>query len=446
MLQANLLFLCGYILILCIVFTLLRLAKLSLLRPSIPMLFVVSYLVFSYIGFPYLVFGWNRNAIWLGATDRGVIIATWAYGGITLILVCLGFVYARWVLNLRPDGLQLPKTDVVVRISMVRIVALLLVCLIALWIYIRSIPAVALFGLLQNGGDNVRMARSDATNALSHAWRYQFFPNQVAPFLSYVLLAAYVYKPQRRYLIGFVIAAAIAVFASIMNLTRGNLPFYAASLVFLYFLIRRKKIPLRTGFLYTIIAGGFVIGLIVAISGTDMSSALYALLERTFSGYPLASYYYLIAFPNVHGFLWGQSFPNPGGLLPFEHFRLTVFVSEFIFGQLVGIVGSAPGPFWTEMYANFGLIGVLLAPFPVGIFLWLLHVWTTTWPASPVYDGLITYLAFYIQPLSTSTLSRFFFVPEIFLILLVAFLISTRRQRMQPISQMSSQPDIQVPG
>ncbi len=429
MVLTDIIFIYSYLVILVLVFALLRAAGISLSRPSIPMLFVISYLVFSFLGAPMLFFGLNRKVASLGITDRDLCAATCFYSGVALIMVCLGFNYARWVFGLRPRRYDLPEARTIVNVYLPRIFFALIVCLAALLIYIQRVPDLALLNLLKGGFGRVLLeARSDATNALEHAWRFQFFGDNAAPFLSYVLFAAYLHTRRKEYLMGFLFAGAISVFSAIMNLTRGNLVYYIGSLVFLYYLTLRKKIPVRTVVMYTIFAFVFVVGLILAISRTHPLSAALGFVERTFSGYLLAAYFYMQIFPEVHDYLWGLSFPNPGGVFPFEHFPITVYVSEVIFGERIGLVGSAPAPFWAEMYANFGSFGALVVSFLVGIILWIVHVWTTTWHQTMVNDALITFLAFYLQFLAVGSLSKYLFPLEAALVVLLGILISCRVQ------------------
>ncbi len=51
------------------------------------------------------------------------------------------------------------------------------------------------------------------------------------------------------------------------------------------------------------------------------------------------------------------------GILPFEPFRMTVEVMNWVNPNSNGVVGSMPTVFWAEAYANFGIIGVCIVPF-----------------------------------------------------------------------------------
>ena len=103
-------------------------------------------------------------------------------------------------------------------------------------------------------------------------------------------------------------------------------------------------------------------------------NAIASVFSRTFTGQIQPAYHYLEFFPMHHDFLWGRSFPNPRGILPFEPYRLTVEIMNWRFPDLVkrGVVGSMPTTFWGELYANFGTLGVITIPFFVGIVIYLL--------------------------------------------------------------------------
>ncbi len=433
--EAPYLFLFGYLAVLVIALLLFKRVGLSLLEPSIPMLFIISYLIFSYLGAPFLVLGWDREALALGANDPSLTLAAWGYSGLTLLMMGLGFVYARFVLRFwpqRPSSAPNENWE----ISLIRVGLVVLICLVALWLYVRAVQTIPLLALFQGEGtDRLAQYRSSATNAFRQSWHYLIFTDHILPFVSYVLLSAYLMRKRLGYLAGFLLVAGIASFSSTMNLLRSGLVLYLASLVFLYYVTRRKPISLRTSLLYSTMAGVIIIRLIIAISRTNQLSAIEGAIDRIFNGYFITSYYYLKIFPVYHDFLWGQSFPNPGNLLPFQNFPLTVFVSQVIFGLRPDLVGSAPAPFWAEMYANFGPVGVWIVPFVWGVILWSLHVWATRWPRSPIFNGLITYLAFYIRPTSTSSLSSLLVPVEVVAVLIVAvFLQAKVKRRTRPVT------------
>jgi hypothetical protein len=96
------LFLFAYILSIGVFSILLYSSGISLLKPSIPMVFFWNYLILSYAGFPFLVFKFVSLNLWINVTDLSIIILTWFYSALSLILVMLGIIITKHLLKI--DG------------------------------------------------------------------------------------------------------------------------------------------------------------------------------------------------------------------------------------------------------------------------------------------------------------------------------------------------------
>jgi hypothetical protein len=87
------------------------------------------------------------------------------------------------------------------------------------------------------------------------------------------------------------------------------------------------------------------------------------------------------------------------------------------------IVGSMPTIFWGEMYANFGLIGVLVMPFIVGVALYAISYVLGLMENTPIKVGLLVWAMLHYKNLAATGLSGF--MVDIYLvgILGVVFLV-----------------------
>ena len=424
------LFLFAYILSIGVFGILLYSSGISLLKPSIPMVFFWSYLILSYAGFPFMVFEFVSSAAWINVTDSSVIVLTWFYSAVSLLLVVTGIVIAKHILKI--DTATKKSISNNMNVSIVAVIILCLISGISLLIYLQNVPSVALFDYLEYGDEaNTALSRSNATNALSNAWRYQFFTKHITPFLSYATLAALVMTARKRYLFVFAIAFILSSFATVMNFTRSAFPIYFSSVLFVYILSKNISISSRIIIVGLFIVTPFLLYIFAVIAKTDIVSAIRLVVERLLAGTPEAAYFYVMIFPNILDYLNGLSLPNPGGILPFEHFRVSVFVSQYIWsfaavyggGPPEGVVGSAPAMFWTEMYANFGLSGIIISSLIFGGVLWTVHAYVSRLPAHPIVYALITYIAFYIRPVSTSFLSNIMVPVEPIIVCILAYVL-----------------------
>jgi hypothetical protein len=175
----------------------------------------------------------------------------------------------------------------------------------------------------------------------------------------------------------------------------------------------------------------FLLYIFAIVAKTDIISAIQLVVERLLAGTPKAAYFYVVIFPNTLDYLYGLSLPNPGGILPFEKFKLSQFVSQYMwsFAKIYGggprsdVVGSAPAMFWTEMYANFGVAGIVFSSLIFGGVLWTVHAYVSRLPAHPIVYALITYIAFYIRPVSTSFLSNIMVPIEPVIVCILAYVL-----------------------
>ena len=132
-----------------------------------------------------------------------------------------------------------------------------------------------------------------------------------------------------------------------------------------------------------------------------------------------------INFPYYHEYLLGRSFPNPGGLLPFEPFKLTVEIMDWKHPSLAskGIVGTAPTVYWGEMYANFGWLGIIIPPFFVGFYLHILSNLISKIENSPIKFGFLVWASMHYMHLSDTSLSGFIIDIMFAILLFVVFVI-----------------------
>ncbi len=104
--------------------------------------------------------------------------------------------------------------------------------------------------------------------------------------------------------------------------------------------------------------------------GLDFYFAL--LSERIISPYSVSMAFVSKFMAESGNYLGGTTLINPLGILPFEHYRLDLFVHESLFA---GLSGSVPVPFLGEGYANFSWLGIfvfwLLALFSLSLLSYL---------------------------------------------------------------------------
>ena len=159
-------------------------------------------------------------------------------------------------------------------------------------------------------------------------------------------------------------------------------------------------------------------------SGT-ISHALGSVFSRAFSGSIAPAYFYLEFFPKHQDFVWGRTFPNPGGVMPFESYPLTIEVMNWKFPYHIaqGIVGSMPAVFWGESYANFGSISIPIIAFLMGCVVAFVSYLVSKLELNVVSLAFLVFLIQIFKDLSFTGFSGLFISIYIVSIILIVFLI-----------------------
>jgi len=264
-------------------------------------------------------------------------------------------------------------------------------------------------------------------------WRYEIFFRQLLDYSVVFFLADYLIK--RRWLSGFIFVVSFVTATLSATIAIQKAPFLGllVMLYLTYVIYKGGNYWQRAAKYFVIVMLGFLSLFYIYFMGvSDILSALGLVIGRIFIGQILSAYFYLDLFPRHIDYLWGTSFPNPGGLLPFQSFRLTVEVSNFISPEQVakGIVGSAPTVFWAEMYANFGPIGVIFSSFLVGIGLFAVSHVLSKLPLSPPTFAVTISLAMHYRNLTVTSLSNYFCDIRLLLIVAITFIALLLRRRI----------------
>ena len=161
----------------------------------------------------------------------------------------------------------------------------------------------------------------------------------------------------------------------------------------------------------------------------NLSEIVVEPLNRTFLGSAIPMLYYLDYVPAHSDYLWGQSFPNPGGIFPFEWRRITVEIKNYYFPEIAsrGIVGSMPATFYGEFYLNFGYIGALFSMPILGFLLKSIDIFLIRIiNNNKLFLPLLALFFIYVHIAGRYFMSSFmgiFFNEELLLLTLISFIL-----------------------
>lgn len=408
---------------------LLKVAGLNLLKVTIPGIVILFFYIFQYVGLPILYFQLNEYRFASGVNDKLLMLEVASFTAYTITLMIFGYIAANKVFgnlawssgngfrNMCAGGLAMRYG----------LFILFGICAVVLFLYLSKIgfQNIAILKVFGASGDiNGSAARSAMGNAFEgkYHWYYLFF-NQIMLFTAYAFFALYLNRSNLNNKVLFGAVLLVTTFSMIMAIEKAPMANFIISLFLVYVLVKKEGgMPLMQIVYITLAVLSVLIYFYINfMNSQDLISALSNVASRAFTGAMQPGYHYLEFFPEHHEYLLGRSFPNPGGILPFESYPLTKELAAWQSPDMAkrGVVGSMPAVYWGEMYANFGVAGVLVPPFFVGFILYWVNSLVFRVKPDPLVIALFVWLLMHLKDISVTSLSNYFI--DIYLIVTVFF-------------------------
>lgn len=399
---------------------------LSLLVFSLPSFVIISMFARAYMGILPLYFGWDQAATYRGVHDQWILWKVLFFSSYSIILMVFGFAFTKYVLLEGQYNKQLRVVGVKNN-ELLFLLILLIVCLFVLVLYLRQVNDVALFVAIFESAYESEIARSLMGNDFSGKYhRYSYFMHDLLNITSFSLYALLLIRRNISFWLPFSVAFLCASFTSVMAVEKAPFMWLLIGHFIVYTIVKFNGVyPIRRLMKLICLLTFILIVFYLNFSHySRVSDAINAIISRLFAASIAPSYFYIEYFPNHHPFLLGGSFSNPGGLLPFKPYNLTVEIFNWMEPryEVSDVIGTAPTVYWAEMYANFGVVGVLVPPFFVGIMLSLLNTILASLRCTPLMIGFVVWAALHYRILSISGLSSFIIdIKFLFIASIVAF-------------------------
>ena len=354
--------------------------RVSIFRVSSIQIFLVLAFVMSFLGYPILYFQLDDYRVATGITDKVLLVnamvaSAWAIIGTMVSYALLDSVsFGGPSRSKSRHGQSLPSVGTAT-ISLVFWFVVIAVCVLVAFVYLSRTEEIALFQAAL-GGD-VAAARSSMTNDFPGRYHwYRLFFQDIMWIASLVLYAIALSGRSALLWVAFLLSCVLSAFFLTMTAQKAPIVFFFFTILLVHVYMNNRGLISKRQ--VAIVGAAALVVLLfmyyIFMGAGGVSSALSSVGSRALTGQLSGAYNYQWIFPEHLDYLFGRSFPNPGGVLPFESYSLTKEVMAMAHPHLAerGIVGSQPTMFWGEAYANFGWLGVLVAPLYVGsyIFLW----------------------------------------------------------------------------
>ena len=393
---------------------------------SVPVFLIISMFVYAYSGTLPLYFGWDEYRYNMGVQDKVLVFQVLIYSITSIVGLLFGFTYAKVILKMNNfQNFQLIRQ--ISRKELLILVSLMAFCFFILLVYLSKLPTIALFVALSDGASSdSHLARSLMGNDFSGKYHwYSLIIHDLFNIVSFALFSAYLLTKRKFFFFLFLISFLGSSFSAVMATEKAPFAKILIGLLLVYGLTLLKgKIPIKaTIILLTTLFSSLIIFYIFFMGSSDIFSALGSIFSRALAGSIQPAYHYLEFFPEHQEYLMGRSFPNPGGILPIEPYRMTVEIMNWVNPNEHGIVGSMPTVFWAEAYANFSVIGIVFISFLLGVILYTVYYLVDKIENTPIKIGFYVWIMQHFKSLSVTGFSGY--LVDFYLIVLTFILIST---------------------
>jgi len=408
---------------------------LSLLRPTLPSFSILGIYLFQYLGLPILFFGLDAYRYESGVTDQAVILLVWLFTSLTITSMLTGFAVAHFAFgSLAPfPRLWRSRSSIDERQRLLVLsYGSLGAAVLLIYVSILGTSNIALLAVL-GGSDaaSLALARSGMGNDFPGGYHwYVLFMRDVLQFAWLVLFVDRLLKPSLLKTISLVVLGCFLAMSLLMATEKAPVAFFLIAVMLAYIWAKHEgRLSLRIAILFAaalvlLLAGAYIL----FMGDAGLLAALWSIVSRGLAGSIHPAYFYLEIFPRQVDWLQGLSFPNPGGVLPFVPYEMTVEVMNRMDPASAekGIVGTAPTVFWGEVYANFGPLCVPIGGLLVGIWLYLLNKIVFRCFSAPVGVAFFAWLMMHYLGLAVTSLSVFVIDIPLIVVTCLALMVQMR--------------------
>jgi oligosaccharide repeat unit polymerase len=407
-----------------------KIAYISIFRPTIPSVLILFIYIYQYIGLPILFYTTFTNTSDI-LFEIDILFFVFFFTSSSITFLIIGFIIAHKYLG----EIKFKNTSSFSPLNKRQKKSLNILAFFSLYIlfvYINKIgfQSLALINAIGLYSDvNIDLSRSMMTNSFSGGYHwYKLIITDLFSFIVISYIAHYLISNEKYYLYKIIFYSIILIFSLLLTTEKGPVMIFFISCFFTFNFIKKEGILNGKSVFRLFILIFLIIVLIYTyvLNFSDLSSSVEAIFKRVFTGQIIPAYFYLDYFPSKESFLMGKSFPNPSGVLPFVPFKLTEIISAYYFTSQDGVIGSAPTIFWGELYANFGFLGVLIVPLFIGIFLYALNIYVLKLNINPIVISYYIWLIIHYSYLSGTSLSTYIFDIYLFFITLFFVMLNWR--------------------
>ena len=408
------------------VFISIRIKKISPI--SFEAVFYVFYIVYAVFGSLVLLLKFDERRLNDVIIDDGILYFIWFSSILTIVFISLFVVFLKSRFLISPREIYIGTANKYSE-GFIIAISIFFVSISFLQFYISDAP----LSILLSGGEvqDAFMARQSkqVNTGFFKLYHFNFITKEAQFFWGAFLFAFFLKERRLGWVLILITISLLVTFYSNLSKAGGIFLLAAYGLIFLTFKNKKLSLP--------IVSFGIVVVVLLAVipqylfvpSGQefDFSRLAKAVLSRIVSG-QIEPAYYIINHINSTDYLYGQTFPNPKGVLPFTHFDLETKTWELMNPTRLnmGLTYRNPTVFWVDGYANFSYFGIVIYAVIVALLIFIVDRHFLRYQYLSCLDvGLLCYLSFHYARLSGKSLSTFFW--DLDLIVVIIFYIFFRK-------------------
>jgi oligosaccharide repeat unit polymerase len=393
---------------------------------------IYSIYIFAILGTFPLYFMLDEYRVEIGVVKKEVVLLILINTFFCIVFFLCGVIFLRKVLGFYSTPIcshEIKKLSKIREIAIALVIAFVFGVLI---LYMKKIDSIALFEALNGSIVDAAKTRSDMGNNLlgGGAHWYSLILNNVALLFTIIIFASWLIKKNIFLSFLLIISISLSSFIAVMSIEKAPFINLLISLLVTYYLVRCNgivplKILINFGFISFFI---LILFYMLFMGAVTVEDAFANIISRLFSGSITPAYFYLEYYPSFSDFLLGQTFPNPGGVMPYVPVRFTIEVMNWVFPELASseVVGTMPTVFWGEAYVNFGWFGVPVVSFLMGILISFMSYAVLRLELNSITIGLYVWMIDHYKKLSQTGFSGYlydfyFFGVALFILLTLLF-------------------------
>ncbi len=330
------------------------------------------------------------------------VFLTWKLVQCATLLLALGMDMLSYFLDFGPEEMvRYIQRDIAgdsrVNITLVVVGGLVISLLIIFYYLYRFQGKVPLFYLIYHPGDALTIVklREEVTKISIRFWEGYLFEWGKALLLPSLMSISFVkwrIEKDKRWMGWFFLYLILAVFFAALSTAKLPVVTVFLILIVVVFIVYGLKFAVKWAPLAVILVFSYPIFERTAKYGVDFLSALkFVVWERIFV-IPISTLsLYFEYFPLDASYLWGRSIRLVSVLMGEQYFN----VANYIFrmkGTYKIETGLSNAAFIGNLYADFGVVGVLLGAFAIGMFLQAVQIIVVRREKNPVSVALYAFL------------------------------------------------------